>query len=64
MKALNNPPKYTAEQIDEIIERMKTLRLRWLRFVEIEIESRQKSPTTFPRYGKAEASAEVRRALP
>jgi hypothetical protein len=42
MKAPKKPPKYTAEQISEITDRVAALRLRWLRFVEIKLASRQK----------------------
>jgi len=31
------PTKYTAEQINEIIERITTLRERWLSFVEAQL---------------------------
>jgi hypothetical protein len=34
MKAPKKPPKYSAEQISEITDRVAALRLRWLRFVE------------------------------
>jgi hypothetical protein len=34
-------PKYTAEQISEIIDRITTLRMRWLRHVENQLASRQ-----------------------
>jgi hypothetical protein len=34
VKAPKKPPKYTAEQISEITDRVAALRLRWLRFVE------------------------------
>jgi hypothetical protein len=36
-----NLPKYTAEQISEIIDRITTLRMRWLRQVEAQLASRQ-----------------------
>jgi len=32
------PPKYTAEQTAEIIERIKTLRMRWLSVVETKLD--------------------------
>ena len=34
------PPKYTAEQINEIIGRIVTLRKRWLSVVETQLASR------------------------
>jgi hypothetical protein len=37
-------PKYTAEQISEIIDRITTLRMRWLRQVEAQLASRQSRP--------------------
>jgi hypothetical protein len=33
------PPKYTAEQIDEIIDRITALRMRWLQSVEAQLAS-------------------------
>jgi hypothetical protein len=44
MKTSMNLPKYTAEQISEIIDRITTLRLRWLRQVEAQLASRQSRP--------------------
>jgi hypothetical protein len=41
MKTSMNLPKYTAEQISEIIDRITTLRMRWLRQVEAQLASRQ-----------------------
>jgi hypothetical protein len=35
------PPKYTAEQINEIIGRIATLRKRWLSVVETQLASRR-----------------------
>jgi hypothetical protein len=40
MKTSMPLPKYTAEQITEIIERITTLRMRWLRQVENQLASR------------------------
>jgi hypothetical protein len=37
-------PKYTAEQIGEIIDRITTLRTGWLRQVEAQLASRQSRP--------------------
>jgi uncharacterized protein (DUF1810 family) len=37
-------PKYTAEQISEIIDRITTLRTGWLRQVEAQLASRQSRP--------------------
>ena len=36
-------PKYTTEQIDEIIDRIVALRTRWLRVVETQLASQKKS---------------------
>jgi hypothetical protein len=44
MKTSTNLPKYTAEQISEIIDRITTLRSRWLRQVEAQLASRQSRP--------------------
>jgi hypothetical protein len=33
------PPKYTAKQIDEIIDRITALRIRWLQSVEAQLAS-------------------------
>jgi hypothetical protein len=41
MKTSVTLPKYTAEQISEIIDRITTLRMRWLRQVENQLASRQ-----------------------
>jgi hypothetical protein len=38
-----NLPKYTAEQIDEIVDRITTLRVRWLRHVETQ-QSQESRP--------------------
>jgi hypothetical protein len=35
------PPKYTAEQIKEIVDRILELRTRWLRVVEARLASQQ-----------------------
>jgi hypothetical protein len=35
------PPKYTAEQIKEIVDRILELRTRWLRVVEAQLASQQ-----------------------
>jgi hypothetical protein len=37
-------PKYTAEQISEIVDRIATLRMGWLRQVEAQLASRQSRP--------------------
>jgi hypothetical protein len=43
------PPKYTAEQIDEIIARITTLRMRWLSVVETQLALRpRESPFELP----------------
>jgi hypothetical protein len=39
-------PKYTAEQIDEIIGRIADLRKRWLALVETQLASRQSPPSS------------------
>jgi hypothetical protein len=39
-----NLPKYTAEQISEIIDRIATLRMGWLRQVEAQLASRRSRP--------------------
>jgi hypothetical protein len=41
MSAMNKPTKYSAEQIEEIIGRILTLRTNWLRVVETRLASRQ-----------------------
>jgi hypothetical protein len=43
MSAMNKSAKYSAEQIEEIISRILTLRTDWLRAVEARLAS-QKSP--------------------
>jgi hypothetical protein len=43
MSAMNTPAKYSAEQIEEIIGRILTLRTNWLRVVETRLASRQKA---------------------
>jgi hypothetical protein len=42
MKTSMNLPKYTAEQISDIIDRINTLRMGWLRQVEAQLVSRQR----------------------
>jgi hypothetical protein len=37
------PPKYKSEQIDEIIDRIITLRMRWLGVVGTQLASQNKS---------------------
>jgi hypothetical protein len=37
-------PKYTAEQISEIINRMTTLRMSWIRQVKTQLASQQSRP--------------------
>ena len=44
MKTSMNLPKYTAEQISEIIDRITTLRMGWLRQVENQLASQQSRP--------------------
>jgi hypothetical protein len=39
MKTSMNLPKYTAEEISEVIDRITTLRMRWLRQVEAQLAS-------------------------
>ncbi len=41
MSAMNKPAMYSAEQIEEIIGRILTLRTNWLRVVEARLASRQ-----------------------
>jgi hypothetical protein len=49
MTAAIEQPKYSAEQIDEIINRITALRMRWLHHVEAELASQQ-SHVAFDRY--------------
>jgi uncharacterized protein (DUF1810 family) len=44
MKTSMTLPKYTAEQVSEIIDRMTTLRTRWLRQVADQLASQQNHP--------------------
>jgi hypothetical protein len=44
MKTSMNLPKYTAEQISEIMDRVTTLRTLWLRHVEALLASQQSRP--------------------
>lgn len=44
VKMKTSLPKYTAEQISEIIDRMTILRMRWLRQVENQLASQQSRP--------------------
>jgi hypothetical protein len=44
MKTSMNLPKYTAEQISEIIDRITTLRMGWIRQVETQLASLQSRP--------------------
>jgi hypothetical protein len=37
-------PKYTAEQVSEIIDRMTTLRMSWIRRVETQLALQQSRP--------------------
>jgi hypothetical protein len=41
MTTAREQPKYSAEQIDEIINRIAALRARWLRHVETQLASQQ-----------------------
>ena len=41
MKTSMNLPKYTVEQISEIMDRVTTLRTSWLRHVEAQLASQQ-----------------------
>jgi len=41
MNAPNKPPRYTPEQIHEIVKRIIDLRTRWLRVVETQLTSRR-----------------------
>jgi len=41
MNATSKPAKYTTEQVKEIIDRIVTLRTRWLCVVETQLASRQ-----------------------
>lgn len=41
VKTSMNLSKYTAEQISEIIDRITTLRMRWLRHIDTQLESQQ-----------------------
>ena len=50
-------PKYSAEQIDEILNRIAALRVRWLRHVETELASQQ-SRVAFGDYAPALEPAE------
>jgi hypothetical protein len=42
-----NLPKYTAVQISEIIDRITTLRVRWIRHVETQLESEESGPVLY-----------------
>jgi hypothetical protein len=44
MKISMKLPKYTAEQIDEIADRIATLRMRWLRQVETRLAFQRSRP--------------------
>jgi hypothetical protein len=44
MKTSMSLPKYTAEQIREIVARITTLRMGWLRQVEAQLASQQSRP--------------------
>ena len=44
METLNKREKYTAKHISEIIDRITTLRMGWLRQVETQLASRQSRP--------------------
>ena len=44
MKVSKQPPRYTPEQIGEIINRITTLRVRWLRHVETQLASQESRP--------------------
>ena len=44
MEISRNLTKYTAEQINEIIDRIIALRMRWLRHVETQLASQQRRP--------------------
>jgi len=37
--------KYTAKHINELVDRMTALRMRWLRHVETQLASQQSRPT-------------------
>jgi hypothetical protein len=37
-------PKYTAEQVSEILDRIATLRMGWIRQVKIQLASQQSRP--------------------
>ena len=39
------PPRYSADQIKEIIDRILTLRMRWLAVVETQLASRKTLPS-------------------
>jgi hypothetical protein len=40
-------PKYTADQISEIIDRVATLRVRWTRHVETQLASQERGPVLY-----------------
>jgi hypothetical protein len=44
MKTPQTLEKYTAKHIDEIVDRIIALRVRWLRHVETELASQQNRP--------------------
>jgi len=44
MKTAKTPEKYTAKPVDEIIDRIVALRVRWLRHVETQLASQQSRP--------------------
>jgi hypothetical protein len=48
MEAAKTLPKYTAEEIKEITDRIVTLRMRWLRQVETQLASQQSRAAVDP----------------
>ena len=58
MEALNQPPKYSPEQASEIVNRIVSLRLRWLRHVESQLASRQTAMKTTFLSGKDQETGE------
>jgi hypothetical protein len=63
MTAANKPPKYTAEETSEIIQRIATLRVRWLRAVETQLAYQRRAKELKPaaeNHGRERVSAESR----
>jgi hypothetical protein len=53
MNTPTKPPKYTSQQIEEIIDRIMDLRMRWLRGVRVQLRIQE------GRLGVASEAAEI-----